>query len=71
MGGRWGLLLVAAASSLGIGPAAAAHGWYTGLVSPQGEACCNDHGARHGPCMAHLYCLPPVLWTRLVLLWYR
>jgi hypothetical protein len=35
-----GLLLVAALS-LGTGPAAA-HGWYTGLVSPQGESCCND-----------------------------
>ena len=35
------LLLVAATLPLGTGPAAA-HGWYTGLVSPSGESCCND-----------------------------
>jgi hypothetical protein len=35
------LLLVATTLPLGTGPAAA-HGWYTGLVSPQGQSCCND-----------------------------
>ena len=35
------LLLVAATLPLGTGPAAA-HGWYTGLVSPSGKSCCND-----------------------------